>query len=147
MVKKDTDKIGELTKAIEKLIAREIAPVLPVAPVLPIAPIAPLLPSNPEDHNLILGLVGKMDTVNVKVDALKEDIAELKKDKEIFVTTKEHGEVHFAVSERLKKLEDISISLVSFKDTLTGKMVMMGGMSGVIVGIIMIIIKYLINKM
>jgi|ERR1035437_599061 hypothetical protein len=61
------NKIDDLTRAIEKLIAKEVAPVAVVAPVAPVLPIAPVLNVNPEDHNLLIKLDGK-------VDALKDDI-------------------------------------------------------------------------
>ena len=80
MANDDSKQLKKLTDAIQALVNREVLPVAPVAPVLPVAPILPVQPSNPEDHNLILGLVGKVDTVNVKVDAIKIDIKELKDD-------------------------------------------------------------------
>jgi hypothetical protein len=79
--------------------------------------------------------------LETKVDQITSDVADLKKDKDIFVSQTQHTEV----VERVKKLEDISIALVSFKDTLNGKMVVMTAISGFLVGILMLIIQHYFN--
>ena len=72
-MKERRDKTDILIQGIEKLLAREVAPVAPVlavAPIAPVLPVAPVLPIAPEDHNLLIKLDGK-------VDALKDDIKAL----------------------------------------------------------------------
>jgi hypothetical protein len=135
-----TASLDRLTGIVERM-TQPIAPI-PAIPAIPaIPPIAPIVSNNSEDHNLLLGVVGKLETVNVKIDVLSNDISELKKDKEIFVSQTQHTEV----VERVKKLEDISVALVSFKDTLTGKMVVVTAVSGFLVGIMMLIIQHYFN--
>ena len=63
----------ELTNAIERLLAREVAPVAPIAPIAPVLPIAPLLQTNTGDHDLLLRLEENV-TLNFKQvkDAIRE---------------------------------------------------------------------------
>ena len=64
---KDNAQLQKLTDAVEKLLNKEVAPVLPVAPV---APVLPIVPQNGEDHNLLM-------RVDVKVDQLIDTVNKL----------------------------------------------------------------------
>ena len=135
-------KLDTLINAVEKLIANPVAPVAVVAPVAPVLPVAPLVPNNPEDHNLILGLVGKLDTVNVKVDALKDDISDLKKDKDIFVNQTQHLDVVKNVADhetRIRKMEDVVSDVATIKRLVYGCVGLI--LTTVIVAIIYLVIK------
>jgi len=65
--------LESLTRAIEKLVANPIAP---IAPVAPIAPILPIVPQYSGDHDLIVGLVKDVATLQVTVSKLadREDL-------------------------------------------------------------------------
>ena len=143
MSKSNTDKkIEDLAALIEKLVSKEVAPIAPVLPVAPVAPVAPVQQSNPEDHNLILGLVGKMETVNVKVDALKDDIAELKKDKDIFVTQSQHTELMKVSNDhetRIRTMEDVVADVKTIKKLVYGCAALI--LTTVVVAIIYLVIK------
>jgi hypothetical protein len=143
MSKSNTDKkIDDLAALIEKLVSKEVAPIAPVLPVAPVAPVAPVQQSNPEDHNLILGLVGKMETVNVKVDALKDDIAELKKDKDIFVTQSQHTELMKVSNDhetRIRTMEDVVADVKTIKKLVYGCAALI--LTTVVVAIIYLVIK------
>ena len=142
MSKSNTDKkIDALTSAIERLI--DSKPIVGQTGATGAAGAvgASGISTSPEDHNLILGLVGKMETVNVKVDALKDDIAELKKDKNEYVSQTDHSEV----VRRLDKVEPIVTDLVSFKDTLSGKMWGIGVLAGFGTGILTLIAQYFLK--
>lgn len=65
-------KLDTLINAVEKLIAKEVAPIAPVLPIAPIAPIAPVIPINPGDHDLIVGLVKDVTNIQVTVNKLAE---------------------------------------------------------------------------
>jgi hypothetical protein len=71
------EKIDALTSAIEKLISKEVAPILPIAPVAPIAPIAPLVTTTNEDHVAISNLVLSVTNLDTK---FTEKFADLKND-------------------------------------------------------------------
>jgi hypothetical protein len=124
-------KLDNLTKAIEKLIAKEVAP---IAPIAPIAPVAPVLPIHTGDHDLLT----KLDT---KVDQIQLDVNELKKQNSIYVTTTDQAEVV-----RIQRIHDDEIkSLESFRDTLTGKMWGIGIMAGFGAGVLTLIGQYIVS--
>lgn len=84
---KQSEKIDELTKLVEKLISREVAPVLPIAPIAPVAPILPITPINSGDHDEIVKLVVTVGNIEKKVDTLQGtmdgELVGVKKDVEI----------------------------------------------------------------
>ena len=128
-------KIDALTQAIEKLLAREVAPIAPVLPVAPIAPIVPIVQQNSGDHDLLT----KLDT---KVDQIQADVTELKKQGVIYVTQTEHQEVV-----RIQRVHDGDIEILkSFKDTLTGKIWGIGIIAGFGSGVLMLIIQHYFIK-
>jgi hypothetical protein len=78
------NEVKRLTDAIEKLLARDVAPVapvLPVAPVAPVAPIVPLLTTTSEDHvaiaTLVVSVAGLDTKFTEKFADLKNDIKQL----------------------------------------------------------------------
>lgn len=66
--------LENLTQAIEKLLAKEVAQVLPVTPIAPIAPIAPIIPANSGDHDLLTRLE---ENVTLNFKQVKDAIQEL----------------------------------------------------------------------
>ena len=63
-------KIDALTQAIEKLLAREVAPIAPVAVVAPVAPVLPIVQQNNDDHNILLEFRAETITElrNIRID-------------------------------------------------------------------------------
>jgi hypothetical protein len=143
MSKSNTDKkIDALTSAIERLI--DSKPIVGQTGATGAAGAvgASGISTSPEDHNLILGLVGKMETVNVKVDALKDDIAELKKDKDIFVTQSQHTELMKVSNDhetRIRTMEDVVADVKTIKKLVYGCAALI--LTTVVVAIIYLVIK------
>ena len=86
-MKNTNEKIDALTNLVEKLIAKEIAPVAPIAPIAPVAPILPITPAYPGDHDNITTLVVTVGNIEKKVDALQfsmdGELNTVKKDVEV----------------------------------------------------------------
>jgi hypothetical protein len=73
-------KIDALTDAIEKPIARPVAPIAPVLPIAPIAPVAPIVPlttTSSEDHVAIATLIVSVQALDTK---FTEKFADIKSD-------------------------------------------------------------------
>jgi DNA repair photolyase len=99
--------LQKLTEAIEKLLNKQVAPVLPVAPV---APVLPIIPNNYGDHELLQRLDEK---VKLGFEAVQESIKELKDgtkttvdDHEKRIRTLEESTVPVAEHKALLKAND-----------------------------------------
>ena len=120
MASKTDTQLEKLTNAIEKLISREVAPILPVAPVAPVAPIAPLVVSNSGDHDLLT----KLDT---KVDQIQVDITALKQNNSYYVTQDMHQEVVKVQADHEARIRIVETAVV--------KLMQWGSIAVVLVGI------------
>lgn len=117
MKQSTNEKIDALTSAIEKLISKEVAPILPVAPIAPIAPILPIEPVNSGDHDAITKLVVTVGVIDGKVDKLQ-----------------------VAVDGRQDKLErDVEI-IKLWKSNLVGKLSVIVGTIVVVVPLIVLVV-------
>jgi TolA-binding protein len=121
MANNDSKQLALLTQAIQKLVDNPVAVVAPVAPVLPIAPV------NQEDHNLLIRL-------DQKVDSIQLDVTDLKKQNNIYVTQTEHSEVVKVQSDHETRIRTLETSVT--------KVMQWGTISIILLGII----EFLVQK-
>src|ERR1017187_6271839 len=118
------EKIDALTSAIEKLISKEVAPVLPIAPIAPVAPILPITPQNSGDHDAITKLVVLVAAIDPKLVGLSNDIKALSDGTAGKITGIE------------KEVEIIKL----WKSNLLGKISVITVVTGIVVPIIVVLI-------
>jgi hypothetical protein len=127
-------KIGLTPDNSSKEMSRLTSIVERMTPPIPAIPAIPAIINN-GDHDLLLAF--RAESL-VEFKTIKEALVKLQDSTSIYITRPEFGEVIRIQADH----ETRTRVLETFKDNLTGRMIALGGLSGLATGIIMVIVNH-----